>query len=311
MELKLGKYSSSAKPPEAFWISDEYNMMITMDINGNIAGRGDSHEANFEVYLIYDQKRHVIASANLWFKRNGKIIGQRHPDLPFEDYPMSRDHLTTSLLSLSLYSERLELHPFHPMMDIIKETGLIISPMARKTLSLNLWTKAIIGNKKAEWFFYLLEILTILFIYLPVYKLGMFIANYGEEVDQEDYVKHPILQELPKYKQVINKIIYPSYSMLISGYQLYVLDNFPLMRRILKKLRLQMIGKTNYVQQMLFGKKGIPREKIENFKAMQGGRWSGYLNSRNDRDMKILDPQPIFNNIDVDLARFLYNKTQL
>ena len=62
---------------------------------------------------------------------------------------------------------------------------------------------------------------------------------------------------------------------------------------------------------MLFGVKGIPRERIESYKSMKGGRWSGYLNKRNDRGMKLHNKGYTENVKDVDLARFLYNETQL
>ena len=73
-----------------------------------------------------------------------------------------------------------------------------------------------------------------------------------------------------------------------------------------------MVGNTNYVQQMWLGKKDIPRDKVESFKHMRGGRWSGYLNNRNDRDMKVFtDDRYTVNLQDVDLVRHLYNETQL
>ena len=313
--LALGPYSPVARPVEAFHIVDEHNMMVTENIRGNRAGEGDSHGNNFITYLLYNKVKHVLASGDLWYREDGEIVGQRHPHVSIEDHPMSRDHYINTLLSLKLNSQRSDIQYLYlTMIAIITKTGWKISKMARKTLSLHLWSHAIIGNKVAEWFFYLTEILTVALFYIPIHKLGSWITGYGDEVEQEDWIPYPEgerLQDLPKYKQVISKIIFPSYALTHAGFQLYVLKNYPRMRRLLKRLNLQMVGKTNYVQQMLFGKKNIPRDKVEMFEAMIGGRWSGYLSSRNDRNMNILDPQPKYNNLDVDLVRFLYNETQL
>jgi len=45
---------------------------------------------------------------------------------------------------------------------------------------------------------------------------------------------------------------------------------------------------------------------------MKGGRWSGYLSNRNDRNMEVFPEGRYTVNLqDVDLVRHLYNETQL
>jgi hypothetical protein len=310
-KLKVGPYSRAATSDNAYNIVDEYGMMTTT--NPPNYGRGDSHESNWLTYLIYNDWGVVAMSASLWYETEtagGKYVGQRHPLISVMDHPISRDHYVYTLLQLRLYEKRNNFAPGGPKINrITSQTGWIISKMARKTLSLIFWSNAIQGDKMSEFLYYVTEILTLLLWYLPSHALGSLIANYGKEVDQDEWKKIQ-LQDQPKYKTVISKIIYPSYALTFEGFKLYVLDGLPLMKRLVKWLHRPMIGKTNYVQKMLFGMK-VPRDKVEDFVAMQGGRWSGYLNSRNDRNLKALDPQPIYNKLDVDLARFLFNETQL
>ncbi len=154
-------------------------------------------------------------------------------------------------------------------------------------------------------------LISALFVYLPSHLTLGPILNFGKEVDQHEYDVTNKLQAQPKWKGKVAKAVYPSYAMLITGWKLYVLSGFPILRKINELVYRPMIGKTNYVQKMLFGMKNIPRDKIESYTPMQGGRWSGYLNSRNDRHMGLREPQPEYNNLDVDIARKLYNETQL
>jgi hypothetical protein len=138
------------------------------------------------------------------------------------------------------------------------------------------------------------------------------ILNFQEEFEQEDFVpfpEGPRMQEKPKWKQWMHHLMYPSYALQMVGWKLYVVDDHWL-KKIHQKVYRPMVGKTNYVQQMLLGMK-VPRERIESFKSMRGGRWSGYLSDRNDRYMHVLNPQPHYNKVDCDTARKLYNETQL
>lgn len=308
-KLTIGPYLRTATPDQAFNLVDEYGFHRMT--NGN--DPGDSLGGNFRLLFCYDDPLIPKASAEMWyFNSQGKYVGQRHPTLPPEDHPMSRDHYTTTLLTLKLFNIRHHTTLYDAKIkEIHDNTGYIISSMARRTLGLKLWSKAIQGDKWSEFGMYMLEIVTVAFVYLPVYMLGSLIANFKPEVDQWEWVKNDnLLQAEPEYKQWIDKIIYPSYSMLLSGWRLYILNGFPLLKRILKALYRPMIGETNYVQKMLFGKKNIEREYVQFFDPMKGGRWSGWLNNRNDRNMEVLTSKPSYNNIDVDIARKLYNETQ-
>ena len=191
--------------------------------------------------------------------------------------------------------------------------------MARWTLPLILWSKSLIGNNTALWWYLILELITVNVIYAPMWKLGVKLGGWYPELDQEEWklIQNDLdkvqIQRQPKWKRRINKLILPAFAVGFSARQLYVTSNrFPNLKKKLQKSLLKMVGDSNYVHKMLLGETDIPREKIENFKTMSGGRWSGHLNNRNDRDMKVL-PEGKFtaNLLDVDIARHLYNETQL
>ncbi len=310
--IPIGPYDKNARPPLAHHHLDDYGM-ARLNWNSN---PGDSLGGNQSLFFAYNDRDLIGASSDMWyFNSKGKYVGQRHPILPPEDNPMSRDHYVSTLMILKLDHIR---NGTKSSMDKIKEmtdeTGYIISKMARRGFGLAWWSKAIQGKKFYQFLWHMMEIVSALFVYLPVFAVLSTIAKFGPEVEQEDYVPYPDglrLQDLPKYKQWISVIMYPSYALKIGGWQLYVVKGFPVLRKIHQLVYLPMIAGTNYVQQMLYGVKDIPRQKIESFKPMSGGRWSGHLSSRNDRNMRVLDPPPIFNNVDADIARMLYNETQL
>ena len=310
--IEIGPYHKHAGFDQAFNIVDDYHMVI-----GNAPpdyGRGDSIGRNFKTYFTYDDPELVKANSELWYVNTyGEYVGNRHPELTPSGHPMSRDHYLYTLLSLKLYELRNNDKRYRGKIREIHEgTGCMISSKARKMFSIKLWSEALLDNRLAEFFYYVVEILTVSFIYLPIHKLGSLIANYDDEVYQGDWIPYPQkerLQDLPKYKQIISKIIYPSYALILSGWQLYVLRK-SFGKKLLSWLYRPMIGKTNYVQQMLFGMK-VCRYDVKFYEPMRGGRWTGYLSNRNDRDMRLLLPKPEFNNIDSDMVKKLYNETQL
>jgi len=325
-KLSLSPYIPNAGDDVAYYYIDEYNLCVTYSSNKGI---GDAIGRTMRAYLLTNDIKLLEGIVNLWqlsAEHNNKLVGVRHPDYVEDpDKPffhlgarMSRDHYIYTLVALRLYEIRTgKRHPKH--VEIVKATPFGIRSMARWTLGLILWSKASTGNKTALWFNLLIDLIMVNLIYVPLKKLGDKICGWETEVDQDvwDTYEHNSLQtniqHHPKWKQKINKIIYPSFAIQFSCYQMYVTpDTFPKMKKALQKSFLKMVGSTNYVQQMFLGKKDVPRDKVEAFKPMKGGRWSGHLNNRNDRHMKVLpDGQETVNLMDVDLVRFLYNETQL
>lgn len=324
--LPLSPYVPNAGADIAYYYIDEYGLCVVHSSN---KGTGDAIGRTMRAYLLTNDIRLLEGIINLWQispEHNNKLVGIRHPDyVEKEDKKwfelgakMSRDHYIYTLVALRLYEIRTgERHPKHD--EIVSATPFGIRSMARWTLGLILWSKASTGNKLALWLSLAIDLIMVNLIQVPLKKLGDKLCGWEIEMDQDEwatqehYTIQTNLQFLPKWKQRINKIIYPSYAILFSCYKMYVMpDTFPKMKKALQKSYLKMVGNTNYVQQMFLDKKDIPRDKVEAFKPMKGSRWSGYLNNRNDRGMQVLpNGQETVNLMDVDLVRYLYNETQL
>ena len=330
-KLVIGIYDPEATNDVAYFTIDEHNLTITFSNDGGI---GDAIGRTLETYIVYDDPNLVEGIANCWQYRDeykgkdykGKMVGVRHPDYVEKEglkwyelgARMSRDHYIYTLIALKLWEKRNGRE--HPKLkEIVDATPFGIRSMARWTLGLILWSKAIRGNKVALLLSLSLDWLVINAFYIPIRKLGYKLTGWGEEMEQDEW---ELIQDDPtqtneqhqlKWFKTVDKIVYPSYAISFSAKQLYVTpDTFPKLKKAVQKSFLKMVGKTNYVQQMLLGKKDIPRDKVEAYKTMRGGRWSGYLMNRNDRDMKVQPEGKYTVNVkDVDLVRHLYNETQL
>lgn len=335
-KLIIGIYDPKAPNEISYFYVDEHNLVLVYKENRGI---GDCIGRTMITYLIYDDPELIDGIANLWQYRpefKNKMVGIRHPDIFDADgryvtgywyNRMSRDHYVNTLVALKIWEKRNGVR--HPkLVEIVNSTPFKIRRMARWTLSLIFWSKSLIGKKWALWLYLILEILQVNLIYRPVRWIGYKLAGWYPEVDQdqwgwtddidaskqtEEWRKNHLLQAQPKWKQKMSKIVFPAYALGFSAFQLYVSDNtFPKLKRKLQKSMLKMVGETNYVHRMLLGDTDIPRDKVEAFKPMSGGRWSGHLNNRNDRDMKVFsEDRYTVNNLDVDLVRYLYNETQI
>lgn len=336
-KLKIGAYDPEAGNDIAFYYIDEYNLCLTR--TGN-KGVGDCIGRSMVAYLIYHDPKIVRGIDNCWQylpEFNNKMVGIRHPEMHLSDGEfsegfwerrMSRDHYIYTLVALRLWEQR-NYYKLEKLEQIVKATPFGIRRMARWTLPLILWSKSLLKNNyTALWWYLILELIAINIIYRPMRWLGYKIAGWKEEVDQEDWnwlfdtdpnaqsnkwKNEHLLQSQSWLNRKISKIVFPSYAIQFAAFQLYVTSNkYPKLKKKLQNSLLKMVGETNYVQQMLLGKKDIPREKIEAYKSMYGNRWSGHLNGRNDRHLAVM-PEDKFtvNQLDVDLVRYLYNETQL
>lgn len=322
-KLLIGKYIPDASNSEAYHYVDKYNLFITYKPN---RGLGDCIGRSMRAYLAYHDIKLIEGIEELWQfspEHNNKMVGIRHPDITDEVGDdkvlkkywigrMSRDHYINTLVALKV-SEGRNYYKNGKLQEIVKATPFKIRKMARWTLPLILWSKSLVdNNKKALWWYLILDLITVKLFYLPIYNVGTKLAKWKPEVDQEDWTTQYI-QHQPKWKQKLNKIVMPAYALGHPAYQLYVTPNtYPKLKKKLQKSYLKMVGETNYVQKMLLGETNIPRDKIESYKPMHGGRWSGHLNERNDRNLKVI-PEDRFkvNLLDVDLVKYLYNETQI
>jgi hypothetical protein len=325
-KLPLGVYDPDASNDVAHYYVDEHGLGVTYTSN---KGLGDSIGRALTWYWITDDPQLIEGIVNCWQKspeHNNKIVGIRHPDYVEKENKkwyqlgarMSRDHYINTLIALKIWEQRNgKKHP--KFKEIVKATPFGIRKMARWTLGLILWSKALNDSKVALWFYLIIDIILSNILYIPLRKIADKLCGWETEMEQDEWEKlehntaDTNLQYHPKWKQRIDKMVLPSYAIWFSCRQLYVTpDTFPKLKKCAQKSLLKMVGNTNYAQQMVLGKKGIPRDKVEAFKHMRGGRWGGYLNNRNDRNMQVMKEGrfPV-NQQDVMLIRYLYNETQI
>lgn len=316
-KLKLGVYKPNAGEDESHFFIDDYNLCLS---HGKHKGEGDCLGRTARAYFVHNDDLLIEGISNCWdeYLLDGNMVGIRHPSLgphttndTFWNRRMSRDHYIYTLFALKLWSNR-NGKTHHKLKKIVESTPFVFRRMGRWTLSLVLWSKSLMGNNLALWLYLIIEIFLVNVFYIPVRKLVYKLGGWYPEVDQDEFELKPMLQDLPEWKQRLTKITMPAFGMLFTSFQLYITpDRFPKLKRTLQKSYLKLVGETNYVQQMLLGKKDIPRDKVISYKSMVGGRWSTYFNNRNDRNLYVYPNKGKVNKFDMDLVRYLYNETQL
>jgi len=288
----VGKYSSKEI---GFFYVDIWNMMLgDKDGDGHedddSDGTGDALGRTMRAYFTYGDPILLRSILYCWFKTSEGYMYYRHP---LNTFPMSRDHYKNSMVAFAM-SGNIE-----KIQELIDNVPIQMSEMARLTLGLRMWSKALVGNKRAARRFYRIEIAT-----MPIYYILQAIGFpfFNQEVDQKDWgIEY--LQHTP-WKRPIHKIMPQAFAIQQMGWMLKVMpDSFG--KRLLTRLYRPLIGKTNYVLKLLFGMK-VSREQVEAYQPMVGGRWSGYLSNRNDRPLEILNPIPKVNNLDKDLLIKLF-----
>jgi hypothetical protein len=302
--LEIGTYNRNALRGNVYFFVDGHGFMLVDKEN---LGTGDCIGRNLEAYIAYGDDMFVKAVANQWHYTEKGMIGYRHPT---NHYKMSPDHFINTLSIFKLYLDRGGDNPMikQKFKDIIASTPRGIEERMRFNRAVVNWARAMGGDRGAELKYYLIEIGYCL-TYLPLHWLGYKIAGFGGEVEQEDWVKIQ-LQSEPKWKRWIDKAVYPSFAIHNACKQMESLgdNNFPRIRKLLKRMFRPMVGKTNYVQKLYLDMK-VPEERIASYKAMRGGRWTGYLHIRNDRNMELMpDTYAKANQLDVDYARAIWNK---
>jgi len=287
---------------------DEYGMMMgeNPDWNPNgDAGMGDSIGTTLDAYLAYDHEPFARAVRNCFeFKCDNKghyIQGYRHPSLKKIEYnDLSRDHILNSLILMKVSNNGVFLK------YLSKYLRWKISDRYSFTIDLWLWMKGISGNRFAMFAYYLV-IIPVMFFSMLLNKIIYLLAGIGKEVPQDEYVQAD-RSKFSKFKLYLIGLIYPMYTLAQTSFMMYVTPN-SLGKWLLKKICLWGVDEQNFLLRIMFGGK-ISAEEVYGYKAMNGWRWSTYLNELNDRDLYVItDPKRLESNVlDVDLLRKMYEK---
>jgi hypothetical protein len=303
-----------------YFVDQENKMMLTQNPSwkpDGENGKGDAIGRSFTSYVAYEDERFLEGIEACWerVERKGWLKrllfgkyyyqGYRYPHRYPSEVGLSRDHLTYTLLAFKYagYSDEF-------IKEFVTHLRFRISKFALFTPELWLWRKALYSRFYEK--LYLLMNIPVLYITKLWNKFVYKIVPFEDEYHPEEFI---VIQNELKPKRIRKwaKRLYPIYALHIQAWQLNVLPDSKLKRRA-EKIALDLCPKYNYVIQMLLGFKDlVPKEEVDNYKPMRGGRWGGILNPWiNDRSMYIID-NPVwteYNTLDVDYLKKLYNTIQ-
>lgn len=206
----------------------------------------------------------------------------RHPSL-IGDKPntMSRDHYVNMICGM-LYFKQKTLAK-----KVIKSTKWKLSDRFNKTPDLWLWERAVLGVPFFSTLYYMVSIPLALvygFWNFVLSKIGGFSKEYTNTAYS---IMYPI--KVSKWQMLLRKLFFPTYALSWSLFMNYVLKSSP-GKRILMRLYTPMIGQANTHLKLLAGIK-VPLSEIDLYVPMRSGRYSTYLNERNNRFCVQLDTQ--------------------
>jgi len=298
--MEIGKYNRNSLRGDAWWFVDQFGF-LRMDDEGD---QGDAIGANYIAYCTYGDDLFVRAVEAQWgFEDYKWMVGQRHPT---NDNKMSRDHYIYTLALFKKYFRNGGSGE-----AIVRKNRLIIEctpSRLRKIMPIGKglvnWAKALLGDSEAEKK-YLKSALRLGRFYIVMNWIGNTLGRFTEEVTQDEW-KKVILQDQSRWKKLMHGIMYPAYALSLTCVKLDSLDDaHPELKARVKATYLKLASKTNYMHQLLLGGE-VDASYVQAYKPMQGGRWTGYLNERNDRDMKVLPDREPVNQLDWDYIRRLY-----
>jgi hypothetical protein len=294
-------YSRTARPPEAYHWVDLYGLFLNPT-----GGYGDTILRTCWAYICYGDQKLLMAIFELWDLKP-PILGRRHPSLSVND-KMSRDHYVYTLVAFYIGVQRGHISKT-AISKIADNVPFRIWSMARMTSGLVAWSKGLAGSKSGAFIFYIIEGIMARMFYTPLTKLAFSLTGTDPEVDQQEWeVKY--LQDQPQWKWwILKKIAFPAYAITFTGFQYYVMDQYPKLRKWSMKGYWPIVGETNYLQHILFETDQVSEIsfsiKVSEFKPMTKMRWTGYLNKANDRPMRVME-RKLFNNLDVDIIQFMF-----
>ena len=268
------------------------NMMVS-----GSGHRGDDIGATLDAYIAYGDERFLDGITQCWKKVKDTYSpdgyhyqGYRYPGYQVND--LSRDHTSYTLIALKLAGRNKGLK------DLVTHLQWRISDKYSFTIDMWLWSRALIGSKLAEFFFYLITVPIMFFAMLwnvVLYRVGKF----GGEVPQSSFIKRTPA-EIPTRQLKVRKLLYPAYALHNLSWQLYVLRDC-WVKNMIKVMLRPMVGSENFVIQALLNME-VDELGAYLYKPMRGGRWTTRLDNTNDRNLKVIeDPKLIeFNQLDRD-----------
>ena len=299
---------------------DSYGMAV---VKGDERSWKDSIGRTVLAWIAYGMPYELHAALAKCFTLNkkGKFGLYRHPA---HKEKSSRDHWSYAIVLRILYDKEFNVN------FISTQEWLNRIPRMR---GMNLWMKSLTGNKRAEWWYYVINI--------PGARLGNWwlrkCRKWGRIWPEEDnrvwLGSHPtrpgvpgylILSERTPWQKLWAWIIFtsmPAYALHNKAWQIYVMRKTP-KRDTLRKILLKRVGKSNIMLRLLLepeviynsdylksSYKLVTQEEVDNYPNMTGYRPGVYLDETCRRDIRELtDKEAEFNTYEKSLIIWLYNK---
>jgi len=233
---------------------------------------------------------------------------RRHP-LHMEK--SSRDHWSYYILFLKL-RETAEGIP-------MKLSFLSVMKRLPSMRGMNLWIKALRGERRAERLFYAIQIPGA-WIALKWYNFIRWACDFHRECPEAiwDQFRGEILEGMSRRQKIGRKIIMktvPPYSLQVKAWQLFIMNPSEKLNR-LKRILVKRTGPYNYQLHKLLGSNvdellasgATIRSLSERYRQMTGDRFGVNLDESNDRDVHFCtEEETEYNNLERMILDYIYS----
>jgi len=299
-------------------VFDEYGMAL---VKGDELSWRDSIGRTVLAWIAYgkpEELRFPLEKCLVGNTSSLKLELFRHPN---HKELSSRDHWSYFVIYRFLYSDKEDF-------DYLIKYGV---PRMR---GLNLWMKALAGNKKAEWWYY--------FWNIPFARFGnawnrliKCMDNCGYERSNEWWCGYEDGTDLhnrgwhlqanlsrwqkfwlhgPRFKLFSKEyhleIILPAYALHNKAWQIYVMPE-SYKKAYLQKCLLSRVGESNILMRLLMGDTTVTQQDVDNYPHMTNYRPGVYLDETCRRDIREMTQQEAqYNTYERDLIIWLWKESK-
>lgn len=253
---------------------DEYGFMRQSSFNNwEEDGKHDALFRTSLAYMIYGEQRMLDAIKSCFVIENGKLRVYRHKDYGSET--VSRDQIAAAFIALKLRGNYQDLRHY------ITHLKWKLSDRFNQTLDFYFWQKSLLCNRFYANMFYIVTMLFFLFVIPWNYSIRKIVGL--KSVNQRDF-KADQFFILPKWKQKLIKLMYPTFALFLLALQIKVAPLTPL-KIFTKRLVLKEVEGSNYfIRNVLKHENFIDKDYI----SMRGIRWNDRLDQSNDNGLRLM-----------------------
>ena len=237
-------------------------------------------------YYMPDELEIAINSC-LYYNNKGKPRLRRHPGVWEKS---SRDHW-----SYFIIFKKLQCNKYPEYVPFFKD---FIGDLPRMR-GMNLWVKTLIGNKRAERWYYRISIPGARIKYVWNWIISTIGALYKErsihwwisEYENTGVTCGKHLQDsLTGWQKGFRKLLHPMYSLHIQGWQMFVMPESEKKEK-LENILMKRVSKTNVMLRLLFNDRTVTWEEVRDYPNVSGYSPGVPMNEACDRDIHELSDQ--------------------